>query len=121
MLGPFRGDFFSEIQPTAVNLSRMGDRVYVFKVETDDPDYPMLSEYPTYYFAHAEVSPRQALEEDPYQTVTVMGCAMDGEWLNQLQVHARKAGIAAIAESLGGQQIQSNTGHINDDGQWISR
>ena len=93
MIGPLNCNFFTAVE-IATKISTVGERSYVFEEKIQDEYFPQGQIF--YYIAHAEGMRDRLDDADPDSTVKTMGCAMDGEWLNIDQVHARKNWIAGL-------------------------
>lgn len=99
MIGPYFIPFTQAVE-LAITLGA-SNRTYVFKAEDTDP-HPVAGKAPDcYYFSNSEQAGYRAAEANAdFERWTLMGCGMDGEWLNANQVHERKAGISEFANEL---------------------
>lgn len=110
MLGPFHATKPEDkmfLMETVRKLSAHGERIYVCEgTESKDDDYPMLDGHVWWYMANSHDACKRhieaGIESGIYSKGMLIGMAMDGDWMNQLEVIQRRAWIGGIAKELKG-------------------
>lgn len=105
MLGPFNATQLEDqakLITLVTDLSRFGERMYITQVENKhDPDYPTLTGIKWWYLTNSHDSGARLGEDPDVETLTLIGMADCGDWMNQQQVIQRRHGIACFAQELG--------------------